>query len=41
MCVKMYRRRGIEEEDVHSEVNILLNKITEVHTVVTAVYTQQ
>ena len=34
------RRRGIEKDDGHNEVNILLNKIAEVPTVVTAVDTQ-
>ena len=34
------RRRGIEEEDGHDEVDALVNKIAEVPTVVTAVDTQ-
>ena len=34
------RRRGIEEEDGHNEVDALVNKIAEVPTVVTAVDTQ-
>ena len=34
------RRRGIEEDDGHNEVDALVNKIAEVPTVVTAVDTQ-